>query len=79
MAGCAFEPGIAIERQEPDRERFRGDADIAFAENDPIFRSGWFERPEVNESLSQIFGRAAGLITLRSETQASASRSLRTG
>jgi hypothetical protein len=36
MAGCTLEPEIAIERQKPDRERFWGNADIAFAENDPI-------------------------------------------
>jgi hypothetical protein len=36
MAGCALEAQIAIQRQKPDRERFWGNADIAFAENDPI-------------------------------------------
>jgi len=56
MAGCTLEPEIAIQRQKPDRERFWGNADIAFAENDPIVRSGWFERLELDEGLPQVFG-----------------------
>jgi hypothetical protein len=56
MAGCALEAQIAIQRQKPDRESFWRNADIAFAENDPIFRRAWFERLELDESLSQIFG-----------------------
>ena len=52
MAGCALEAQIAVERQKPDSERFRGNADIALAENDPIFRSGWLERLEFDEGLS---------------------------
>src|SRR5215472_1809868 len=55
MAGCALEAQIAIQRQKPDRERFWGNADIAFAENDPIFRSGWFERLKLDEGLPQVF------------------------
>jgi len=31
VARCALEAQIAIERQKPDRERFWGNADIAFA------------------------------------------------
>ena len=54
MAGRALEAQMAIERQKPDRERFWGNANIAFAENDPIFRSGWFER--LDEGLPQVFG-----------------------
>jgi hypothetical protein len=56
MAGRALEAQIAIERQKPDRERFWGNANIAFAENDPILRSGWFERLELDEGLPQVFG-----------------------
>jgi len=41
MARRALEAQIAIERQKTDRERFWGNAEIAFAENDPIFRSAW--------------------------------------
>jgi hypothetical protein len=55
MSGCALEAQFAIERQKPDRERFWGNADIAFAENDPIVRSGWFERLELDEALPQVF------------------------
>src|SRR6516165_1900306 len=56
MARRALEAQIAIECQEPDCQGFRRNADIAFAENDPIFRSARFERLEFDESLSQIFG-----------------------
>ena len=66
MAGRALEAQMAIERQKPDRERFWGNANIAFAENDPIFRSGWFER--LDEGLPQVFGHrdfAAASLALR--------------
>src|SRR5262245_36461107 len=56
MARCALEAQIAIQRQKPDRERFWVNTDIALAEDDPIFRSGLFERLELDEGLPQIFG-----------------------
>jgi hypothetical protein len=42
--------------QKPDRERLWGTADVALAENDPIFMSGWFERLELDQALPQVFG-----------------------
>jgi hypothetical protein len=51
MAGCAFEAKLAIKGQEPNRQGLRGNADIAFAENDPIFGSGRIERLEFHEGL----------------------------
>ena len=53
MAGCAPKPDGA---SGPDCQGFRRNADIAFAKNDPISRSGWFERLELDEGLLQVFG-----------------------
>jgi hypothetical protein len=51
-----LKPNSRLKCQEPDRERFRGNTDIAFAGSVPIFTSGRVERLQFGESLSEIFG-----------------------
>ena len=54
MAGCALEPEIAIDRQEPDCQGFRRNADIAFAENNSLFRNDRFERLELDSLEAEL-------------------------